>query len=218
MNTLLFQMFQFRKPIEIVDLPEGSGDEVVVLENKIIIKGDSVSFEKDLPEVLSRAKLGEDNPLLATFFFQQNMTEQERRYASMFFRLCQPLQDAWAWKTMRKYAPDIYEKEVSELFDMWQKLHDSVLNDTDAEMRRQILGMWAILYENPTNDVRLIVLSDEGNKTDWNAYIDALEKYIRQEPNVDYFLKLPAIVNAPYRVSIENDNGFLHYHICHKSP
>lgn len=213
MNTLLFQRFQFKKPIEIIDLPEGSSDETIVMKDKIIIKGSSTSLEKDLAEMLSRAKLGEDDPLLVTFVFQQDITPQEEKYASMFFRLCQPLQDAWTYRTMRKYMPDAYEKEMSELFDMWQKLSNLTLKNTNAEMRRQILGMWAVLFENPTNDINLIMQSDEENKASWDAYIGALEEYIRQEPNVNSFPLLPRVVNAPYTVSIENDNGYQYYYI-----
>lgn len=37
MDTLLFQRFQFRKPIEIEELEEGKGNEVVSLPEKTII-------------------------------------------------------------------------------------------------------------------------------------------------------------------------------------
>lgn len=132
----------------------------------------------------------------------------------MFFRLCQPLQDAWAYKTMRKYAPDVYQKEVSELFAMWQKLYPDILQDKDAEMRRQILGMWAILYENPANNVEIILQTDEQNKVDWDSYIATLKKLIRKEPEAKLFLELPIASHAPYRVRIATDrDGFRHYDI-----
>ena len=62
-------------------------------------------------------------------------------------------------------------------------------------------------------DINLIIQTDEENKADWDAYIETLKEYIRQEPDVDYFLRLPEVANAPYSVSVKEDSGFRFYNI-----
>lgn len=212
MNTLLFQRFRFTKPIEIEDFD--NGDEVVALQDKIVIKMDKESEKRDLAEILSHAKLGESDPLLATFYFQEDLTPKEERYASMFFRLCQPLQDAWTYKIMRKYAPDVYKSEVAKLFAMWQSVHSGILKDPSNEMRRQYLSMFTILSENPVNDIKIIINTDEENRADWEGYITALKQLIHKEPNANLYLKLPIASNAPYKIKIiTEDNGFRYFKI-----
>lgn len=219
MNTLLFQRFFFKKPIEIADLPEGKGDEIIALPEKIIIKADNQSLKKNLAEILAKAKLGEKDPLLVTFYFQQNISEADRNYASMFFTLCQPLQDAWVYKTMRKYAPDIYKSEINELVTMYEALPGDIFNDDGDPKKRQIaLSIYTILLENPANDIELILQTDNANRSDWERYIAALRELIHEEPNAKLYLRLPIVSNAPYQVQITTEiNGDRYYEIKKES-
>lgn len=214
MNTMLFQRFQFKKPIMIEDIEKG--DEIIVAPDRIIIRGDDNAFKYDLAEMLSRAKLGEYDPLLATFYFQKDLSMKEKEFASMFFGLCQPLQDAWTYRIMRKYAPDVYKKEVTELFRMWESVYAGELILSDSNSRRQILGMWAILYENPENNVEIVVSSNKENSGSWNIYIQTLKKFIREDPNIKFYVMLPDITEAPYRVTVETDKAFRYYNIREK--
>lgn len=68
MNTLLFQRFVFKKPIENEDIEKGQ--EVIALPEKTILRADKESFTHDLAEMCSLVKLAEIDPLLVTFFFQ----------------------------------------------------------------------------------------------------------------------------------------------------
>ena len=214
-NALLFQRFAFCKPIELEDLTEGMGDEVVVLRDKTILRMDREAESRELAEILSKAKLGEADPLLATFFFQNDITPQEGRYASIFFRLCQPLQNAWVYKTMRKWVPDIYEAEIAELMMMWEASLTGTLKDNgDPEIRQLYLSIFTILSENPANNIQLVLQTDQEYRADWERYIDTLRKLVQQEPNADLFLSLPLVTNAPYLVQIITDkDGFRHYEV-----
>lgn len=211
--TSLLERFKLIKPVDFEEVE--SGHEVIVTNEKTIIRVDDISLINDMPELFSLAKLGERDPLLATFFCQKNYTEKEGRYFAMFHRLCQPLQDAWAWKTMRRTVPDIYNREISELLEMWKAVQESMqrLTSTD-EVQRQVLGMFAILYENEDNKVDIQLKIDEANRDVWEDYIRALKKFTRMEPGVNFYIRLAEIVHSPYHVSIETDtDGFRYYNI-----
>ena len=169
MNTQIFQLFQFKKPVEIESHPDG--DEVVVFNDKIIIKMDKDAEDKDLAEILAKAKLGENDPLLATFYFQPDMTEAESGYATAFFNLCLPLQSAWTYRTMRTYAPVIYVKEIAELMAMY----DFMTKDKTSPVKdwRLHLSMYCILAENPANTVNIGISYAEGTyRGTWERYIN----------------------------------------------
>lgn len=220
LNTLEIQKYQLKKPVE---FEEYEGQEIIAYPEKTLIRTDNESLAKDLHELLATAKLAETDPLLATFFFQSDNTEQEERFFSMFFRLCQPLQDAWIMKTIREYAPEAYEKEIAEIYRMNMLIQDFKIADTgpvfhqaddNAEKRRMSLGFWLMCYENPDNDIKIEIKTDDDNRDDWENYIEALKQFSRMSPDVNLFLKLPEIVNAPYAAKIkEDDRGFRYYDV-----
>lgn len=217
MNTLLFQRFNFRKPIQIEELPEGKGDELIALPEKLIIKMDKTAEDKDLAAILAHAKMAEKDPLLGTFYFQKNLTPEESRLASIFFRLCLPLQDAWTYKTLRRYAPDIYEEEIEELVNYWEILQMNVAtikDATDNKMRRQVLSMFTILSENPANKTDLVLVADDDNRADWEGYIAKLKELVHCEPKAESYLQLAEASNAPYLVRIVTEpDGMRHFEI-----
>lgn len=218
MNTLLFQRFNFQKPIQIEELPEGEGDKLIAQQEKLIIGMDKTAEDKDLAEILAHAKMAEKDPLLGTFYFQQNLTPEELKFASMFFRLCLPLQDAWIYKILRRYAPDIYEEEIAELMGYWEILQMNIATITDATesgMRRQILSMFTILSENPANKTDLALVADDDNRADWEGYFSKLKELVHCEPKAELFLQLAEASNAPYRVKIATDlDGMRHFEIA----
>lgn len=210
MNNLLFQRFEFKKPIEIEWLQ--NGDNVIASREKIVIAMDEEAEEKDMAEILSKAKMGEKDPLLVTFYFQKHLTEEEDRYAQMFHMLCQPLLDAWAYKTMRKWVPDVYNKEIEEVSDMCNRGF-SFKDTGDMKLRRLYLGYWAILYENVENEAKITLTTDEENRAAWEGYIEMLKELVRMEPDASLCLKLPLVSDAPYSVKIEIEDGFRYFDI-----
>lgn len=201
----LIERFSLIRPIEFEEMEKGH--EVIALPDKTIIRTDDESAGKDMAELFSLAKMAEADPLLCTFFFQKEYTDQEAAYMRTFHQLCQPLQDAWAWKTMRREAPDIYEQEIEETYNMFRMLQgDAKKAPLSQDNRRILLGIFCILYENPQNSVDVKIIADDADKEDWDNYITALKKYVRMEPDTKYYLKLPKITNAEYTVTVSGDN------------
>lgn len=203
MTTPLIERFSFTRRIEFEEMEKGH--EVIALPDKTIIRTDDESAGRDMAELFSLAKLAETDPLLCTFFFQKEYSEQEASYMRMFHQLCQPLQDAWAWKTMRREVQDIYEQEIEETYNMFNMLQGE---GTDKKVslgqdnRRIYLGLFCILFENPENNTEVRIETDETNKADWDNYITALKKYVRLEPDIKHYLELPLVTNACYTVEL----------------
>lgn len=200
------QLFGFKTPVILEDLPAGEKEEVVALDNKIVIRGDEDTFKCSLTEMLSHAKLGEIDPLLATFWFEKDMSDEDQRFAAMFHNLCKPLQAAWVYKIMRRYAPSAYGKEIKELLDMWDSIGQKLLNSGDPKDMDIVLSLFAILYDNPEYDIELEITSDDANQAAWVKYITVLKQYVRMEPDPEIYLKLPGATDAPYRMGIITDN------------
>ncbi len=133
--------------------------------------------------MLAMAELGEKDPLLMTFVIMTEIEERDRKYAEPFHDLCKPLQDAWVMKMLRLTVPDVYKKEIEEIY----------------KLRETSLGFWLMCYENPEikgldricNDMALT-----------SSGADALCQFARMDPDVSLYLKLPEAVNAPYEVGI----------------
>lgn len=200
----LIEKFNLTRPIVFEEMEKGH--KVIALPDKTIIRTDDESAAQDMAELFSLAKLAEIDPLLCTFRFQENFTEKEASYMRQFHQLCQPLQDAWAWKTMRKQAPDIYEKAIQETYEMFLVLQEEGKAQKDADNRRIFIGIFCILYENPENNVDIKLLTDNANRDDWGNYIAALKKYTRLGPDTKHYLALPEITNAEYTVEITPTN------------
>ncbi|MGB9810812.1 MAG: hypothetical protein ACPLSN_03595 [Dictyoglomus turgidum] len=209
-SYLLFQRFFFTKPIIIEDLPTGSKDEIVALPDKTIVRLSPESEEKDMAEILSAVKLAETDPLLVTFFYQKDLSKQESVYATMFYLLCEPLKNAWVYGIMRHYIPDVYEKEIQELLNMWDLITGGKpVVDSDPKIIQQALGIWAVISENPANKVELKLTyrgAPEGRRQ-WDRYLSAIAEFSRQKPSVDLYIKLAEISEAPYQVKVIVEEG-----------
>lgn len=116
---------------------------------------------------------------------------------------------------MRKYAPDIYETDINELLEYWESEGTGIFKDTgDSEMMRQHLRMFAILSENPANDIQLNIKTDEANQGDWERYIKALKELIHEEPSANLYLRLIDTSNVPFRVRIvTTPDDFRYYEV-----
>lgn len=211
----LMQNFIFTKPVIIEDID--SGNAIIAENDKITIQCDAESEEKDFAELLSIAKLGEKDPLLATFYFQKDLTEEEAKFSRMFFNLCTPLQAAWAYRIMRKYVPSTYEKEVETLFKLVEAIiPDFKFSDTgDVKLRTIFLSSFAILYESPIVTADLVLRADEEVEKVWSNYLNTLLRLTKEEPDVRLYLELPESSDAPYKVEIADD-GFRHFVIKKK--
>lgn len=206
----LLTMFQLTRPVKFEDCDEGH--EVLALKDKTIIRADKESYQNDMPDLLSMAKLAEIDPLLCTLFFDPEHTEHENRCCSAFFRICRPLQVAWSYKIMRRTAPSLYEKEISELIALYRQLNNAStgihIYDIQSNKNDEIC-LYAAVAENPENTITLRLITDEKNRHDWQSYIAALEEFIHAEPQAELFCRLAEAANAPYSARIVTDaTGF----------
>lgn len=221
MDYMLIQRFNLRRPLIFEDIAHGQ--EVIAHSDRpyIIIRSDAESLAHDLPEMLATAKLAEIDPLLVTFISQAHPTPDELHYLGMFNALCSPLRDAWIWGIMRRIVSDIYEREFADLYSQWEKLHDSMfLRDggvriDDPDIRRQMIGMWAIVSENPENNVDIKFSGPAENISSWERYIVVMREFIRQDPDPEIYPLIALAADAPYTVSIKDD-GLRHYDIRKK--
>lgn len=126
----------------------------------------------------------------------------------MFVDLVQPLTDAWAYKMMRLTAPNIYKTQVSEIYTMWEAMHKAILAKTNGDTskwRREVIGMWAILQEDPDNNVRLSLKTPSEYQADWEKYMNLLKENIPKDPSVQMYMEMVIKTNANYTVSIGTD-------------
>ena len=186
MSTLM-ERFRFIKPVDFEEIE--SGHEVIIKNDRTIIRVDDLSLIDEMPELFSYAKLGEQDPLLVYFICQKNFTEAEGRYFAMFHRLCRPLRDAWTWKTMRRTVPDVYEREIAEIIAMWKEAskHPPLAGKSD-DLQRQELGLFLILYENKNNNVEIKLRVGEAHRAVWEGYVEALKKFSCMEPDANLYL------------------------------
>ncbi len=173
-------------------------------------------YVDELFEAFAFLRLGIDyDPLLATMVFQENPTEREKEYISMFHTLVSPLRRAWAWKVAQNYVDrEFLEKEFmstyeeSQLFLMYQP-------DVPESLKRDLtIGMYligkAIGIEGRLElDFRGL---EEKDVRIWKKYIDTMEEFVLKEPDVNLLLLLPEITYAPYRVEIKEE-PYRHYSV-----
>jgi len=202
----LLRLFEIRKPVKFKHAEQG--EEVIATSQETIIKADDEAIKHDLPDLVALAKLAETNPLLATFFFQTEYTQTEAGYMTMFHSLCQPLQDAWVWKLKRRYDDASYDEDIGVMTEMLQ--HISQANpviDKDLETRRLLLGQFLILHEGGRHSIDIKFTHNNEHAPLWDAYLAALKKFSRQEPDIKCYLRLPELSGAPYTVDIVSDRG-----------
>jgi len=192
-----FQRFFFSKPVIIEDLPEGQRDMVEAYPDKIVIKVPPSAEQHDMAEILSLAKIGERDYLLTTFYFQPDMTQKEKLYCDAFYQFCRPLQLAWAYKTMRNYLPEVYEREMDRMIEMYEAIKGQV-----ADNREIVLGMFAIVAENPAGKADVTLKVPEERRAEWEQYLNLIRDYARMEPDVGLYIRLAEETKAPYVVKV----------------
>lgn len=212
MNNLLFQRYDFTKPIQIIK--EDDKREILSLPEKTIIRTDHTSLENDLAEILATAKLAEQDSLLVNFTFQEHCTSEEAQWISVFQQICQPLRSAWIWKIMRRYVPEEYTIKIENLRNKWDSFYETAcpgkVDKPEPIQKSDFLTTATILYENPLNETDFTISSRIAQE-EWDAYIDQLKKTSRAEPDRTLYLTLPDTTEVPFAVGIKDENGTSYY-------
>jgi len=219
MRTNIMQLFNFKIPV-LIEHRDESGSEIIARSDReeIIIRTDDESLTQDLPELCAQAKLAELDPLLITSLSQSNPTDDELRYLGMFHELTAPLRDAWVWSMLRKHAPNIYATEIAEILQMWESVGAGLITPVhiDDKTRRQTLGLWAILTEDPANKIDLKITGDPETLPLWERYIAVIREFIPQSPDPELYTLLPDAADAPYRVRIKNEGKMRYFEVKEK--
>ncbi|MEM4134405.1 MAG: hypothetical protein QXV73_04335 [Candidatus Micrarchaeia archaeon] len=163
----------------------------------------------DLVDLFGLIKLGEINYLLATFYFQKDLTEEEKKYAEMFHLLCQPLQDVWCYKIIKNYLQeDEYKEIIQDLVNLYENVKEIVEAppmegvEMPEDIKRRLYVSTALILEKTSNaDVNLIITGKY--KKEWEIYLFWIRHFADLKPDPKYFVKLPKITSAPYEVKIK---------------
>ncbi len=205
------QIFRIPDEIQIETEEIDKGQELIYIpeENKAVFRLDQHSIS-DIPELMAQLKLGiKYNPLLATMYFQPDMTEEEEIYAGNFYMLVIPLLDAWVWKAMKEYLPEEeMEKQVKQLKELWERaqLSKMYLGDQVKEselMRRRMSISQYFIFKALGYGAELKLIGKGKHLQEWIRYKKILEEMIHHAPNIDDLIKLPQLTNAPFIVSVE---------------
>ncbi|WP_457628508.1 hypothetical protein [Persephonella sp.] len=205
------QVFQIPKNLQIELEEIDKGQELIYIpeENKAIFRLDQHSI-RDIPELMAQLKLGIDyHPLLATMYFQKDLSEEEENYAGNFYMLIIPLLDAWVWKAMKEYLPEEeMEKQVKQLKELWERaqLSKMYFGDRIKEselMRRRMSVSQYFIFKALGYEAELKLIGKGKHLQEWVRYKKILEKMIHHTPNIDDFVKLPQLTKAPFTVSVK---------------
>ena len=202
-DTELVRRFNFARPVSLEMIPRE--EEVVATNEGTLLRLSKEALENDMPELLAMVKLAEKDPLLVTFKYQHGYNDTIIRYMVRFQNTCKPLLAAWAYRTLRECAPDLYEKEIEEVWGVFWLLlgehHKIILkNLRDVTMG---LSLFCILYERGLTDG--IKLSFKNREAEWLNYVDILKRFTPMPADVNLYTQIPVLINAEYRVSVEQD-------------
>jgi len=166
--------------------------------------------EDELVEAFATLRLGLDySPLLATLWFQKDLSEEEERYADMFHVLITPIWFAWTWINAQRYLPEeLLEKELKEMYEFSQFVLMSSKDIPESLRRKSTIGLY-LTFKGLGYPAKLRL---EGETKEWREYMKAMEDMLFEKPSPHLLTKLPGITKAPYRVEVKEE-PYLHYEV-----
>jgi hypothetical protein len=205
---LMIRQFRLEKPVTFKE----SADRTAVraMPDRTVVVFVRERLEKDLPDLLARAKLGETDPLLVTFLCQADAAEEETRCFKEFIRLCAPVLGAWTFKAMRRWVPGLYRQKIQKVREVLDRACERGVKVT-ARTLPALLGLLAILYENQEDEASFR-LEDDPSLAPLAPYMEWIRNAVRSEPDVRHYLALAA--GAPYTVTPETaPDGVSYYRV-----
>ncbi len=185
---------------------------------------------EDLYDLIAKAKLGEKDYLITTFYFQPDLTKVEECYAVIFHLLCLSLTTYWLYQVMREYDSAAYGESIKTIDSIITPLLESSEGEgkmvTMDSFRRQqhILGYYLILYHAKSGELSLECgwhfipgesLSPEEEHS-FMKYLALLETYAQEEPSANVYLELIENLHdeVHFRVSIDQrEEGLRFYQV-----
>ena len=139
----------------------------------IVTPQDTENFE--LVQLLIRAKLAEQDPLLAVFFFQERYDPLK---AERFSDLCSPLQHAWIYRYLRQHHRAIYDAQIEDVKAMLEILLSSPEAPDLYSVHGQVtLNLFGIMLSDPASEINIT------HPAEWLKYFEVLKSYAPCEPD-----------------------------------
>ena len=207
------KLFRIDIPVEVVR----TGKSQTILDAEKKWAKIEYLYEDELFEALAELRLGLDySPLLTTFYFQKNLSEEEGKYAVMFSQVATPLVKAWTYRNALRYADrEIVEKEAREVIEEMTMIHMWREPETPAEhYQKGIYTVTGYLIGKVLGfDVKAEFVG-EGAES-WRKYLEFLEQFVEKTPSPYLLTKIPEKIEAPYRVKVKKV-PYLHYEVKKK--
>jgi len=215
---ILIEIEKYKKAFDIsisIDYrKESQGQWLVFNGNRAVLHLDDNSLP-DVAQFIAQIKMGMlYHPLLATFFFQKNLSEKEGQYARMFHALAEPLIDIWVVQIQSRYMGEsAFANEIDEINIMNEAVLSGKLNADNIKTRRLVLSgyLFTKTFVNANVELKIVVKSGDSQDV-WNQYVNFLEDAAKREPNIDDILQLPILTQAPYVVKVKN-KPYIHFEI-----
>lgn len=161
-------------------------------------------YEDELFEAFAELRLGLDySPLLTTFYFQKNLSEEEARYAIMFSQITAPLVKAWTYRNALRYVDrETVEKEAREVIEEITIAHMWREPESPAEhYQKGIYTVATYLIGKVLGfPVRAEFRGEEAQS--WERYLEFLEKLTEEKPSPYLLTQVPEETEAPYKVRV----------------
>lgn len=190
----------------IININKAGGNSLTFIQGKNQVDIE-IGQDDELLAMIAKIKMGLLNPLLATYYFQKDITEKEVKYANAFISLISPLLDAWEMKTINKYAPDLIMQELKDIADMMKnfdklKKAGAIKRDNNSE-KRIYISLWTMAHALEMTDlIKIEILYFFDNTDQWERYLKTLRELAVQEPDPYLLPKLSAAAQADYAVKV----------------
>ena len=207
----LVQLYTIQKPIKLIR-SESQGVVATKKEIEIYTPNDI-----DLPELLALAKLGEQDHLLTTFYFQPDLTEKEEKLCKVFYNLCMPLQTLWTWDIMFNFLPR--DEFIEQLREPIEIVIDVVGNEgvlTSKDVNYALIISFMLIVEKYGNlideyqiDFKMVgkYLDEYISLTTWTR------RFAKLNPNVDYYIELAKNIGFEGEVKIIRTDDEVDYYL-----
>ncbi len=199
----LLEEFRINIPVKVKKIEQGEG-LVTLLPNK---KKAIIEYfhEGDLFDMVATLRLGLDySPLLTTFYFQRNYTEEEAGFMREFYLLSLPLIKTWAFLNAVRYVgEERVKREAKEISDYVNIAYMWVIPESREEQAvKQIHYTTAYLLLKYVAKEKVNLRFEGEYKKEWERYVELVERLIHQKPSPYLLTRIPEETKAPYRVKV----------------
>ena len=209
----MLKEFKIDIPVEVRKVSESEGIVTLLPNRKRAII--EYSHEGDLFDMIATLRLGLDySPLLTTFYFQKDCTEEEMKFFREFYLLSLPVVKTWAFKNAFRYVEEKrVKKEAKAIADyvniayMW-----SSPEDLEKQAIKQVHHVVAYLLLKYVVEEEIDLELEGDYKEEWERYIELVEELVKEKPSPYLLAKIPERIEAPYRVKVKKI-PFLHYEV-----